>query len=34
MATIDESGHLPHEEQETDTLAAIRIFLSEAGLSR
>ena len=34
IATIDESGHLPHEEQETDTLEAIRVFLSQAGLSR
>jgi pimeloyl-ACP methyl ester carboxylesterase len=34
IATIDESGHLPHEEQETDTLEAIRVFLSQVGLSR
>ena len=34
IATIDESGHLPHEEQEADTLEAIRVFLSRVGLSR
>ena len=34
IATIDESGHLPHEEQEADTLEAIRVFLSQVGLSR
>ena len=34
IATIDESGHLSHEEQEADTLEAIRVFLSQVGLSR
>jgi len=34
IATIDESGHLPYEEQATDTLEAIRVFLSQVGLSR
>jgi len=33
-AVIATIGHLPHEEQETDTLEAIRVFLSQAGLSR
>ena len=28
MATIDDSGHLPHEEREAEVLDVIRAFLS------
>lgn len=34
IATIDDSGHLPHEERETETLEVIRAFLGQVGSSR